>query len=483
MPEFEKAFIEAQARVGTEEMIPVGLRQTLGYAAAGQIRIPGISQQTARGINQKLFQFEAAKRNVMRGYGHIQNFYGANLGRIGLGQQLGSSREGGVFGIFSNAWWQGLRENLHTRMASDFGFSPYYSNAQAQAARQALQQFGYSGNTSDYLAGSLKELQIHQGIDPSAAMAILDPLMRFGGDENMGQLLTVLRQIPDAAKAAHMNLSEFTQQLISTSQEVAQGTGMTVGGAARALSAFTTTTGLSPSRAAGLFSNPQNLMLAAGLTGQSVTSLMEGKNRMAPRMAFGLRMFQGYTGGYSAAQLADLRKRDSKKYDSIMNGAWLAYANNNEIFGGFSPRELINAQVRNQGHLLQHTAIDEQIQSASSVDRIEQMLRGWGGVAGKHMSSEFETYLSKNPNVTVAQARQEALDLISRSQNSAQSRAARQITKIDMTPETKKFFKILNYDDTPHRSSKNWFERNAMPALGSALHAGESMLTHGLLGG
>lgn len=479
----EKAFVRAQMRAGASEgAIPVGLRQALGYAAEGVIKIPGMSEEQSvafgKKYNEKLFQMEAIKRNALLGMQHLQNFYGANLNRIQLGQQLGSSREGGVFGIFSPAWTQGVRESIHSLMESDFGFSPYYSTAQAKQARETLQQYGYSGQTSDYLADQLKQLQVHRGLDPQAVMAILDPLMRFGGDENMGQLLSVLQQIPDAAKAAHMNLSEFTQQLISTSQEVAQGTGMTVGGAARALSAFTTTTGLSPSRAAGLFNNPQNLMLAAGMSGQSITSLMEGNDRMAPRMAFGLRVFEGFSGGYTAEQLASMRKKDWKKYQSIMNSAWLAYAQNKDIFGGFSPRELINMQTRNNGRLLQHTTIDEELQSAASVGRVDQLLKGWGGAAGQHMQNEFETYLAKNPNVTVAQARQEALDLISKSQNAAQTRTARQVTKIDMTPETKKFFKLLNYDDTAHSNSKNWFERNAMPALNDAMHAGEDILTH-----
>lgn len=484
---FEQQFVRAQKRIGE---IPVGLRQTLGYIAEGapatdsdgylidnygrrildengnpmtdQTFLTRTGLRNAAGkVNEFMFRGQAARANAMLGYGHLQNFYGGIMANAMLGQQLGRSREGGLFGtgLFSSAWTTGIMESLKTGIESKFGFSPNYSPAQAKQARQALQSFGYSGDTSDYLAGILKDLQIHQGIDAASAMAILDPLMRFGGDENIGQLLSVLRQIPDAAKAAHMNLSEFTQQLVSTSQEVSQSTGMTVGGAARALSAFTTTTGLAPSRAAGLFSSPQNLVMAAGMSGQSITSLMEGKNRMAPRMEFGLKVFQGFTGGYTAEQLAEMRKHDWGKYQSIMNAAWLAYAQNKDIFGGFSPRELINMQVRNNGDLIGHTQIAEQIQGANSTQRIDQMLRGWGGAAGAHMSSAFEKYVADNPHATIADYRKEASDLIAASTNAAQTRTARQITQIDLTPEAKKWFKVLNYDDKPNSNSMPSFER------------------------
>lgn len=492
-PSFEQQYIRAQRRVG---QIPVGLRETLGYFREGGISgnaamddegyalddtgrriVESVDEEgnpvyqraglyktrlRAGEVNTFMFQSSAIRANLTRGMGHLTNLYASVAAPTMLGQQLGASREGWLGTSFmSPAFKKGVSEFFHTGIESYFGFNPNYSTKQAQEARQTLQSYGYSGGTSNWMADRIKALQIHQGIDAASAMSILDPIMRFGGPESFNQLQEVLKDIPAAAHAAKMNLSEFTKALIESANQVAQATGMTPGGATRALNAFSTTTGLNPTRGVDLLSNPQNLMMAAGMTGKSITSLMEGNNRMAPRMAFGLRMFQNAT-GVPVDELLKMKKADRPRYESIMNGVYMMYENNPQIFGGMSPLEIehaVTAAGGSEQDLLRHTRISEQIQAATGTHRaktIETLLHQWGD--HNQVLHEFEQAMAK-PHKGKS-ANQIAEGILAGRQN-LNARKASQKVMIELSHDAKKWFSLV-HPDKAHTNTAHDFSQLAI---------------------
>lgn len=471
----EADFVGAQKRIG--EHIPVGFRQMLGYAAEGQVKIPGVTQENAKKWNDQLFRMQAYKANMMLGFGKMQGAFASVAVPTQLGMDLGRSREGGLFGtgLFSSAWTTSLKENLKTGLSADFGFNPNYSMQQAAEARKTTQSFGYSGDTSDVINAQLKELQIHQNLAPAQVMSMLDPLMRYGNANQGGeQLINVLRSIPEAAKAAGFNLKVFTDQVIQTSVQIAQQTGMQPGQVASALSSFSTVTGLSPERAAGLFT-PEKFTMAAATTGKTMTQIMEHPSA-APEMQFGYRIFKGMTGGLSGAQLNALRHSNPAKYNQLMDGVWRMYNQNHDIFGGQSPLEIINSQVRNRGRTVQHMAVDQKIRDATlgagSVDHIESLIKGYGPHSSK-LVDEFQhdrtEYLRKNPIKDAgdmakyrAHMRDDALKILGANQKKQARRATVQIT---LSPEASRYFQILNKNtgqaDTPGRNAMGSFWRKA----------------------
>jgi hypothetical protein len=304
-------------------------------------------------------------------------------------------------------------------------------------------------------------------------MAQLDPLMRYGNpNQNGEQLINVLRAIPGAAKAASFNLQTFVGQLQSTASAIAQSTGMKQGQITSALTAFSAVTGLAPERAQQLFSS-QNLTLAAAMTGKTMTQLYEHPSA-APEMAYGQMIFKSMT-GMSAEQLNALRKTDVAKYNHLMDGVYRLYNNNKEIFGGYSPLELINMQMRNNGQTRRNLAVTQAIQDTSgsgAVDKIQGLLNVYGGGAGKQFQQWRDNYLS-DPNHPLNNksdyqkfreaAQTYALDnILGSRQKAAGHKTAAEIT---LSPLAKKYFDLLSKNtgqaDTPGRNTASLFSRDA----------------------
>jgi hypothetical protein len=457
---FEQQYIKAQRRIGE---VPVGFRQTLGYfgenVQEGDSPFTTTLRGGARRVNEALFNMQAVKTNVMLAQNQLQGLYSSVAVPTALGQQLGASRGGGFLGtgLFSSAWMRGLSETWHTAAMSKFGFSPNYSPSQAAQARQTLESFGYSGDTANMLGNYLKELQIHRGLGPDVGMAVLDPFMRYGGPENMQQLAQTLADIPGAASAARMNLSQFTQALMSTAQQVAQATGMSMGGATQALQSFSSITGLSPERGGALLQNANATTMASALTGRTVTSLMEGGNKMAPRMAYGLSIFE-QTIGMPISKLMQLRKTNIGAYNRAADMAWRMYLQDPSVFAGLSPRELENLFQRNEGRPLQHMAIREKIQniqgtSQQTVGQIENLLGQWGGSQGQQLQTGFNKWLAAHPNMDPNQLRTEAAKEIDKFMGTTASRKAARSMTIELSTDAKKYFRLVGTEDASARNA------------------------------
>lgn len=471
---FERQYVKAQRRIG---QIPIGARQWLGYFAEGgpeegeYDKYAGLRKQAAH-WNENLFRSQAVVANAKLGYGGLQSIFASVAGPTMLGQQLGASREGWFgSGLMSPAFRAGFRESWKTALSADFGFNPNYSMQQAAAARQATQSFGYSGQMADSINEQMKQLQIHQQLDPNMIMSALDPTLRFGSFQSAGSLLSVLRGIPDAAKAASMNLKTFNEDLLSTATSVAQNTGMNPGQVIGALSAFSAATGMAPQRAAGLFTN-DNMTLAAAYTGKTMTELVEHPSA-APEMAFGLSLFKQMT-GMDAKHLLNLRKTNRAQYNQLMDGVYRLYESDKNIFGGFDPLTLINQSIRNSGNTRGHIAATQQLfeldaSKPGSVDRMQGILNYYGQGTGKQFAEWKRDYLlhhAVNSSAQMAKFRKEAdtkaRSLLAGTQRKQGRKAAAEIT---LSPEARKWFEILTKQtggDTSNRNQNPGFWRKAM---------------------
>jgi hypothetical protein len=159
-----------------------------------------------------------------------------------------------------------------------------------------------------------------------------------------------------------------------------------------------------------------------------------------------------------------------------MDGVYRMYEKNKNIFGGFSPLELINMQDRNRGRTRQHIAVDTAVRNLGigegSVDHLESLIKGYGPHS-KNLVSQFqnwrEEYLRKH-HINSAKdmqkyrqaAHDQALNILGANQKKQGRRAAVEIT---LSPDAKKWFDILTKDtgqtDTPGRNAMSSFWRKA----------------------
>jgi len=536
LPGIEEQYVRAQRYIGS---VPVGLRQTLGYIAEGQFygqspeeakdefgnvildeqgrttykrdefghlqySAAGIgpfklSQQTAQSISNNLQLGQSIGSNAGLLMQHFSNIRSGILGYTQTGMNLGAPRtdsgfwggiEGMLGGIGGPAFRMAAGQTWDALKSSMFGVDPNFSPQQAQQVKQAIQGYGYgSGGTYNWLSDSLKSLWIHQNITPDAAMSVLDPSIRFGGSEDLSQLTDILQAIPGAAKAARMNLQDFTAALVQTAQSVSQTTGMTVANAASGIMAYSTVTGLNPAEAQTLMSNPQNYLLASGMTGQSIWQLTAGHNNMAPLMSFGMTQFAQSVGNLTPAQIAAGLKapKNSAAYqqaNQVMSRAQLLYLQNPQIFGGQSPREMLNQGLRAgswQG-VLNRVSVVQQLEADNTSKHIDfaNLIGKYGGTVKQkekwesdmeaamgHVSAKGKTQAEYQQARTQA-ARKKLLADFQGAAGQAGKKAAEKIT-IGLTGDGARWFKIMeaaygsgNKSDTNQYKKAAAYARHAM---------------------
>lgn len=470
--QFEKDYIAAQKRIGE---IPVGLRQTLGYIAEGEL-FPGhpTLQKGARWGNEQLFKAQAISANAGRVYGHVQSAFASIAAPTALGQNLGRSREGGLFGtgLFSSAFTTGIEENFKAGLSADFGFNANYSMAQAKAARQAIEQYGYSGDTSDVLAGQLKQLQIHQQLDPGTVMNFLDPYMRYGSAQSGTNLITELQAIPTAAKAAAMNLQTFTQSLTEAADTISQQTGMQPGQLIGALNTFSSVTGLAPTKATQLYTTG-NMLQTAALTGTPFSKLYESGAAGGALMTMPLMRLHSML-GMTSEQLEKLRKTDPAAYYAKMSPIDLIASRNPDFFGGFTPQQLINTDLRNNDRTVQHMIVQDKIEAANvtgepgTMPNFVGLLKSYGPQSGsivKRYEDAMAKWMKSNPTASRAKTAQaEKAAALSAIGVNQQKQAKKARLEIGLTTQAAKYFKLMTGStgqaNTPDKNQAKNFVRD-----------------------
>lgn len=544
--QFEDQFVRLQRRIGANEMaIPQSLRQALGYAAEGQLNFNPMAPIKQYGTNRDqniadalaqlrstsayqamspadrataeaqatnsarwrtrfgtandmMFNYEASKALAMKGLGkytaftagvqHITDYGYQTAPNTGTGGILGSS-------LFSGSFWHGLNESTwQPLVSSTFGLNPAYSLGQAQQARQAINQYGWSsGNMGNWLANVLKENTIRYRLDPQTQMQFLDPMLRWGGWQSFGQLNAVLASLATSAQAAGMNVSQFNQELSQTAMQVAQQTGNTPGTVAGILSNFSATTGLAPSQGADLLSM-NNVLMSAAYTGKNPWDIYTGKDQGAtlavPLTRFSQMLGMGVD---SFMRMAHGTKAQQEFFKNRMWQMTMLYQTNPQIFGGMSPLQLMNIMQRNGGvkGAERHMQIRGQIENLTAAansqgvplhsiatnHRIEDLIKQYDPT---HASSMIHDYLKMvGAGSTMQQRKQAAEQAINAQAHNKQLQAARHIT-IELSGDAKKYFQLAN--DPGHTNSGQSFGRKALGFFEGVGQSALSDVTGGLFG-
>jgi hypothetical protein len=526
----EQQFVKAQKRIGE---IPVGLRQTLGYAAEGQLNLKnfapgtylgsresrgdpaelkvnpetgqyamGTPQLLARRASEAMFTGQALKANVMNMHRSMTGHFGAMNAAMNAGQDLGYSRESSLFGFMSPAYRESLKSNLKSMWSSKFGFNPNYSGDQARQARATLAQYGYGGDQADTLAETLKQFEIHNRMTPETTMKMLDPMIRFGGTE-MSQFTDTISGFGEAAKSANMNLSDFTEKVVSLASQLAEnGPGSTTGYAAQ-LSAFSAVTGMSPEKGAAMLQDRTQTFMAMAQTGQSYAKATIGPNALGARlkapMSIGNQLVKSYgfkdMGELNQAYVDMTKGRPvSKKAEDALSSLQMMIDSNPELFGGMNLKQLMSNSVR--GNVLGKTealADLSMLGDTASENDFQGVIKKFGG--GDKMRegladarSDIVKKLDKKGTKgeerqhAIAQAEKKYLMSAMGKTNEKQSHKNTKQT-IGLSAEAKKWFKI-NVDSDKDHSASNQFhgaQHYAQEAISGVEDAFGFARDHGIL--
>lgn len=501
--DFEKDYIEATKRIG--EGVPTSFRQMLGYYGSGQLQLNPLApfggafdeygvrgtfgqmapkwmggqgnvelrQDMAKRANAAVFNMQATKALGMKLMGQYSSFWNGTTGLVNAGTSTNAmnSRSGPLpFGLFSPAMMHGLSEGFwKPLLSSDFGFNGAYSLAQAQQARQAINEYGWSGgNMGDWLANTLKQNTIRTGLDAQTQMAVLDPMLRWGGN-NFQEVNTALGSLASAATAAGYNTQQFAQQLGQASTQVAQQTGIPVGTVMRGMEALSSTTGLSPTQLAPLYTQ-QNMLMAAGLTHKSLGQVEFG-NSQAGLLSRPMFMFENTLNAAARARgMSGFNQWHEWFYhgnaaqkkaaqDAMAYGPMMLFQTDPEAFGNISPMQLARMFAMGGGSMkgvMRQTGIQSalgsvQAPTTAALDtKIEHMLSGYYTHNPSRNRTLVEQYIKQSQGQTPSERRETALKLI----RAYQPRDRRTTAKyeIGLTNDAKKLVTLMG-NDPSHTNS------------------------------
>lgn len=524
---FEQDYIEATKRIG--EGVPTSLRQALGYYGSGQLELNPLNpfytdpeksgfndlitqrgyslsqlrdkqyrQNVATRANSALFNLQATKALAMNAMGKYTGFFGQvqAIGNSGYDVNANASRSGILGGMLgSGAFFHGLSENIwQPAISSAFGLNPSYGFGQAQAARQAINSYGWgSGNEGNWLANVLKQNTVNYGLDPQSQMAFLDPMLRWGG-QSFQNLNAVLTQIPQAATAAGYNLKQFTQELVAASTQIAQQTGIPIGVAANTINAISATTGLSPSQA-GQLDNINNALQAAGMTGTKPWDVMNGTQGQA-LLAPALKRYSLVLGANGFSSMQQFEKsyyhpKTQAEYEQAKKALFMMqryYAADPSAVGNIQPIQAIHmiSQAGSTKGLLNQTHILDQLGDPGSLEigihgtpqqrmaminaRIEHLLRSYYPGNKSRTEHILSEYMSRAPHQRTPQDLfAMAKGLLEAYQPHDRRKTAQQT--IGLTPEAKKLVTLMQ-NDAAHANAGGvtGFARSAGGVIGGVIH-------------
>ena len=367
---FEQQYVKATRRIGA---IPTGLRQMLGFIGEGGQQFPtghpmagqpvSAMRRGASKAADSLFWAQSAQARLA---GHFAQMNQA----IYTGQDVGYSRSGAFglpFGLGSPAMREGIKNQLKSMWSGKFGFNPNYTPDQAAHARSVINEFGYGGDTADFAAEKLKQLEIHQRLSPEASMRLLDPAMRFGNVE-MSQLTDTLNAMPAAARAARMNLKQFNEEVTQLAAQLSQNGPASATSYAAQLTAFSAVTGLSPEKGAAMLQDRSQTFMEMGMTGMSYAKATISPNALAGRlkapMMIGNQLAQSYgfkDMGALSKSYEDLQagRKIDPRAENALSSLGIMIDSNPELFGGMNLKELMNNARR--GNVLGRTEAASQL--------------------------------------------------------------------------------------------------------------------------
>lgn len=215
---------------------------------------------------------------------------GLQAGQVGVGGGWGGTA------FMSPAYRTGMMQNA--RAMWGVVSNPFsYSMGQANDASSAISGYGYMGQQFNNLFSQVQDLQMATGMSGAQAMQFLDPAMRYG-TANIGALKTQLIAMSQAAHGAGIATDVFRQGVIQASQSLAGNSLAPSSYIAAGLTSLSTTYGINPSTAAGMYQNSTLNSINMALKGgpwQAMMSKTQGLDRVNATNMF--LHFAGITGG------------------------------------------------------------------------------------------------------------------------------------------------------------------------------------------
>jgi hypothetical protein len=503
-----------------------------GALAAGARRFSGGLGLLAQGAQygQAFYQ----QLNAMPGVRWINPMMMNEMAQPGV--NVGLSRSG-LLGTpyFSPAYmntlgteWQAYRRSrwnvdLNWNPLKGFGIpgslfgNPNYTRAQATEAINIANQYGWTGRNRDQLLDMMEATTRRYGgaIPQEMVTQLMDPGLRFG-TTNRREVEQSLDDLAEAARSAHMNLQQFSQQAFQAAEGLSQSVGISGARALRQVTALSEATGLGPSVAGQILSNRSNLMLGMAVTGQQPWEAVQNIGRTATAGQFAMLGAMGITP-------QRWRTAGSQEKDAMKNQMAMIYLSNPDVFGGMTPQQVIDQMNRSiwsgvdTAHRVQGIAqIGNILQNVPGGEPRRQALAGAlrsAGVRQRVVQGFLEAATTGHShNATVRQAMKRlgldrvdpgsdvgrlAKSLLGQREDRAGA-AARRRTQVDIgvRPPFDQMFTamISNTKGKSHSNSSGWFSRNAnnlgdmashIPGvggeLGGALHAAGAI--GGWLGG
>lgn len=379
-----------------------------------------------------------------------------------FGSNAGLSATGMGPGFLPNRIWSPAAQNYYSNYwnalkNSDFGFNLNYSTGQGVEAGQLINQFGYGSNPN--ASGSMRTTfrNVASGIpaiNQSQIMQMMDMGFRYGAS-SIGEMQRQMMQIPAAAKAAQLGVTQFTDQLISTAAGLAQQSGAPASIISQQLMGMSSATGLAPALAGGVMGDQLLTNITAARLGGNFFKAANSPYAGAYRMQTVQSMIENVA-GTSWKNLQHLQKTNQPAYQRILNRLQIVYNSpgGKQIFGNLSPTN-INAMIARGQSPGQFQMAADALQFAtdhkntrnSGVESIATIMRNLGmshEQQQQFLQQNTGSYQNKITALTkVEQTRQDAMN---RRQHS-------QTVRLALTPNAAKLLQIVP-DTNPARGNQ-----------------------------
>ena len=434
----------------------------------------------------------------------------------GYGTEVGRSRAG-LLGTpyLSPAWRTGLSAQYEAFRRSRWGSfnwnplkgfglisDPNYSRQQAEEALNITNQFGWTGGQQDRALDMMQHYTRRYGgaIPQETIMRLMEPVLRYG-TSSQTEVANSLDQMAEAAKSAHMSLTEFSQRATAAAEELSTALGISGPAALNQVSAYVGATGQTPENAAAVLGNTRNLVIGAAMSGKGLYATAHsgpGALVQAQNAILGPLADPNHWRGMNKAERAQ-----------AMEQLQIYYMSDPSLLGGKTPYQFVR-----QINLQQETGVTEAQGSqarwlidqgrafsgpdfALSGDRMQSILRMGGASANDiqgfmeaartgHTGNAKISGLIKDLDLGEVSGKREISLLAKRllgANVEAAGKDANNRTRVDIkvAPPYDEIFKALvNGDDASSRNSRKGFGRAASGAGDMLLDLGKGLGPMGL---
>lgn len=309
-------------------------------------------------LNQSLTPFRSGGIYNPTTYAPMMNKLQSNIqtastfGRFGM--QLGYAPSLDPFSSSGRSFFGAQKDAF---LNSWGGLNPFLSGAQAQEINTSVAGMGYGGDVSSQIRNTLAGVTQNTGIPIGDSSAIIDKSFRWGY-ANLQQLATFMENdIPKAAQAARMNVSQFSDQLVqtATAMSTASAGGTMFPMAAQQIANMSEGTGVSPAMAGAMMTDPVTQWYAMSLASQATggafnpSAYFNSSNRAAYTLEAGSQRATQIMGGTSPAELAKItaganagNAADKARLQTVQNAFDISGLSGNTLPGINNLQDVLN---------------------------------------------------------------------------------------------------------------------------------------------